>query len=238
MSATLLIGFLIGMQHALEADHVAAVWAIAARESSPRRIIRHGMVWGLGHTLTLLAFAGGAVVFHAVIGERLAMLLEFGVGIMLVGLGAHVLWRLARERVHIHAHRHDGDTVHFHAHNHRGEAGAHDPTAHSHDHADAFPVRTLVVGLMHGMAGSAALLVLAAAALPTATAGLIYVTLFGVGSILGMAVLSAVISVPLAWSARFLTRANAVLQGSIGVATIALGVVVTYTTAGAWTATF
>lgn len=226
MSAALLVGFLIGMQHALEADHVAAVSAIAARESSPRRIIRHGVVWGLGHTLTLLAFAGGAVVFHAAIGERLAALLEFGVGLMLVGLGAHVLWRLVRDRVHIHAHRHDGDTVHFHAHSHRGESGAHDPAAHAHDHADAFPVRSLVVGLMHGMAGSAALLVLAAAALPTAAAGLIYVILFGVGSILGMALLSAIIAVPLTWSARALTWANGCLQFAIGVGTVILGMTI------------
>ncbi|MDD9877587.1 MAG: hypothetical protein OXR84_09130 [Magnetovibrio sp.] len=91
MTSVLLLGLLIGMQHALEAAHIAAVASIAARQSSPRRIITHGAVWGLGHTLPLMAFAGLAVMLGTTIGDGLAGWLETAVGVMLVGLGGHLL---------------------------------------------------------------------------------------------------------------------------------------------------
>ena len=115
MFAILSFGFLLGMQHALEADHIAAVSSIAARRSEVGDIVKHGLTWGLGHTLTLFAFAGAAILLGHAIPEKLAGPLETAVGIMLVGLGAHLLWRLWRDRVHFHAHRHDDGTVHVHA---------------------------------------------------------------------------------------------------------------------------
>ncbi len=216
-------GLVIGMQHALEADHVAAVSSIAARQKSVRRIVTHGAVWGLGHTVTLMLVAGGAVLFGLVIHGSLASWLEALVGVMLIGLGAHVLVALARERIHFHRHGHGDGTAHFHAHSHKDEGQPHDPRRHEHAHPRGLPVRTLLVGMMHGMAGSAALLVLTAATVGSAPLGLGYIALFGIGSILGMAALSAVIAVPLAWSARALTWANGGLQGAIGMATIVLG---------------
>lgn len=224
MIAALFLGLLVGMQHAMEADHVAAVSSIVSRETGARRIIRHGVVWGLGHSATLMLFAGAVVLLDGTIGDELAAALEFAVGAMLVLLGGHVIWRLIRDRVHFHIHRHAEGTVHVHAHSHRGERRRHDPDAHQHEHPQAFPVRTLVVGLMHGMAGSAALLILTASVMPSAVLGLLYVAMFGAGSILGMALLSAVISVPLAYSARFLTRGQQTVQALIGTATIALGI--------------
>src|SRR6478735_3747000 len=101
------LGFLLGMQHALEADHIAAVSSIAARRSDVADIVKHGLTWGLGHTLTLFVFAGCAILLGQAIPEHLARPLEIAVGLMLIGLGAHVLWRLRRDRVHFHAHRHD-----------------------------------------------------------------------------------------------------------------------------------
>jgi ABC-type nickel/cobalt efflux system permease component RcnA len=233
MIATLFLGFLVGMQHAMEADHVAAVSSIVARETGTGRIIRHGIVWGLGHAATLMLFAGAVVLVDGTIGGELAAVLEFAVGAMLVLLGGHVLWRLVRDRVHFHVHRHTQGTVHVHAHSHQGERRRHDPDAHEHEHPKAFPVRTLLVGLMHGMAGSAALLILTASVMPSATLGLVYVAVFGIGSVLGMALLSAVISVPLAFSARFLTGGQRVLQGVIGLGTVALGVFTMVATAAA-----
>jgi high-affinity nickel permease len=106
MFAILSLGFLLGMQHALEADHIAAVSSIAARRSDVGDIVKHGLTWGLGHTLTLFAFAGAAILLGHAIPENLAEPLETAVGVMLVGLGAHLLWRLWRDRVHVHAHRH------------------------------------------------------------------------------------------------------------------------------------
>ncbi|MBI5318442.1 urease accessory protein [Bradyrhizobium sp.] len=217
------LGFLLGMQHALEADHIAAVSSIAARRSRVGDIVKHGLTWGLGHTATLFVFAGVAILLGRAIPETVAKPLEAAVGVMLIGLGAHVLWRLWRDRVHFHRHGHADGTVHFHAHSHAGDTLPHAGAAHAHEHG--FRWRTLLVGLMHGMAGSAALLVLAVTQASSPAAGLGYVALFGVGSMIGMGVLSAVIAVPLAVSARFLTAANHALQGAVGTVTIAIGLV-------------
>jgi cytochrome c biogenesis protein CcdA len=217
------LGFLLGMQHALEADHIAAVSSIAARRSQIGDIVKHGLTWGLGHTLTLFVFASLAILLGRAIPETVAKPIEGAVGLMLIGLGAHVLWRLWRDRVHFHRHGHADGTVHFHAHSHAGDTLPHTRTAHIHEHG--FRWRTLLVGLMHGMAGSAALLVLAVTQASSAAAGLGYVALFGIGSMIGMGALSAVIAVPLAVSARFLTVANRALQGAVGAVTIAIGLV-------------
>ena len=216
------LGFLLGMQHALEADHIAAVSSLAARRSHIGDIVKHGLTWGLGHTLSLFVFAGVAILLGHAIPEHFARPLETAVGVMLVGLGAHVLWRLWRDRVHFHRHGHGDGTVHFHAHSHAGETLAHARAAHTHAHG--FRWRALLVGLMHGMAGSAALLVLAASRASSPAAGLGYVALFGIGSMVGMGALSTVIAVPLAVSARWLTLANRGLQGAVGVVTIAIGI--------------
>ncbi len=225
----LVLGLAIGMQHALEADHVAAVSSIAARQSSIRRIVTHGTVWGFGHTITLMFVAGGAVIFDFLVSDSWASWLEFLVGLMLVGLGTNVIAGLIRERIHFHSHRHQNGKVHFHAHSHRQERAPHNLSLHDHDHESRIPIRSLLVGMMHGMAGSAALLVLTAATVKSVPLGLSYILLFGVGSILGMAALSAVIAVPLAWSARALGWANGGLQGGIGLATVALGAFVAVT---------
>ncbi|MEQ8710018.1 MAG: hypothetical protein RIC36_13580 [Rhodospirillales bacterium] len=225
VAGILFLGLVIGMQHALEADHVAAVSSLAVRQSTIGRIVTHGAVWGLGHTITLMLFAGAAVLAGAVISDGLASGLEFAVGVMLVGLGINVLWRLWRDRVHFHAHIHEDGVRHFHAHSHAGEEGKHSLRQHDHNHRQA-TFRTLLVGMMHGMAGSAALLVLTATTAPTAILGFAYVVLFGIGSIFGMAVLSAVIAVPLSWTARYLTVAHNGLQLTVGSATAGLGLYV------------
>src|ERR1700710_1376401 len=222
MFAVLGLGFLLGMQHALEADHIAAVSSIAARRTHISDIVKHGLTWGLGHTLTLFAFAGAAILLGRAIPEHVAQPIETAVGIMLVGLGAHVLWRLWRDRVHFHQHGHGDGTVHIHAHSHANETVPHAYAAHAHAHG--FRWRTLLVGLMHGMAGSAALLVLTVSQASSPVLGLAYVALFGIGSMIGMGALSTVIAVPLAVSARWLTWANRGLQGAVGLVTIAIGV--------------
>ena len=125
------MGFLLGMQHALEADHIAAVSSIAARRTEVGDIVKHGLTWGLGHTLTLFVFAGVAILLGHAIPEQLARPIETAVGVMLVGLGAHVLWRLWRDRVHFHRHGHGDGTVHFHAHSHAGETVPHARAAHA-----------------------------------------------------------------------------------------------------------
>ena len=224
----LALAVLVGMSHALEADHVAAVSSMASRQTSVKQIVRTGAVWGLGHTLTLMLFAGAAIIFGFAISDGLSGMLEFAVGVMLVGLGGHIIYRLWRDRIHFHVHSH-GEEKHFHAHSHAGEVQEHTDSSHDHDHKP-FPVRTLLVGMMHGMAGSAALLVLTASTAPTMTTGFLYVVLFGIGSMFGMAGLSAIIAVPIAYSARMLTWANRSIQGATGLGTMALGLFVMYET--------
>jgi ABC-type nickel/cobalt efflux system permease component RcnA len=226
VASILILGFLIGMQHALEADHVAALSSLVCRLHSARRIVRHGGLWGIGHTVTLMAVAGGAMLTGASLSGAVTAWLETAVGVMLILLGGHVIWRLIRDRVHFHSHRHGNSTVHLHAHSHKGEAASAHGFDHDHDHPRGLPIRTLLVGMMHGLAGSAALLVLAASTIQDPLVGLGYVLLFGAGSVLGMAALSTLLAIPLGWTARMLTAMNRLLQAGVGVATCLLGVVV------------
>ena len=226
MASILLLGLFIGMQHAFEADHIAAVASIAARQSSVRRIVCHGAVWGIGHTITLMMFAGGALFLDQVIDEALSAMLELCVGILLVGLGSHLFYRLWRDRIHFHAHRHANGVQHLHAHSHRDDREGHLASKHDHAHPGGAPVRTLLVGMVHGLAGSAVLLVLTTATVNDPVTGMIYIAIFGFGSVLGMAALSALIAIPLSYSARALTWVNRGLQGAVGAATVVLGLAI------------
>ena len=218
----LLLGFMIGMRHAIETDHVAAVASLATSSGSIGDTVRQGAAWGLGHTLTLFVFGSIVLVFDAVLPEQLAHTLELLVGIMLIALGFDVLRRLARDKIHFHTHHHDDGEQHFHAHSHVGER-VHQPERHHHAHTEGFPLRALYVGLMHGMAGSAALILLTLQTVKSPITGLVYIALFGAGSMAGMALLSFVIAIPLRCSARGLTWLHNGLQGAVGCATILIG---------------
>ena len=186
------------------------------------------MTWGLGHTLTLFVFAGAAIFLGRAIPDSIAGPIEAAVGIMLIGLGAHVLWRLWRDRIHFHQHRHGDGAVHIHAHSHAGEAVPHHASHHAHEHG--FRWRSLAVGLMHGLAGSAALLVLAVSRANDPLVALGYVLVFGIGSIAGMGVLSSVIAVPFVLTAHRLTLINRGLQLAVGGVTIGIGALTVYRT--------
>lgn len=223
MSGIIFLGLLLGMQHAMEADHLAAVASMTSGCRSKRQIIKHGAVWGLGHMATLSAFAGTILLSQRAVNPALAEGLEAAVGVMLILLGSHVLYRLVRERVHIHVHRHADGKAHFHAHSHAGESRPHARAPHDHAHPPGFPFHSLLVGMMHGLAGSAALVILSATALQSPLESLGYVLLFGLGSMLGMAALSAVISVPLSLTANHLAWAHRGIRGATGVVSIVLG---------------
>ncbi|OIO71488.1 MAG: urease accessory protein [Zetaproteobacteria bacterium CG12_big_fil_rev_8_21_14_0_65_55_1124] len=223
MIEILLMGFLLGMRHAMESDHVAAVASLVTKSPSLRESIRLGSMWGLGHTVTLFIFGSAVMLLDHMIPERMAMMLEFAVGIMLVMLGIDVVRRFMRERVHFHSHRHADGTLHFHAHAHADEIN-HASDSHMHMHREKFPLRALLVGIMHGMAGSAAMIVLTLQTVQSFGMGLIYITLFGLGSIGGMAALSMAIMLPLRHSASRYARAHQYLQFGIGTATIVLGI--------------
>jgi ABC-type nickel/cobalt efflux system permease component RcnA len=221
------LGFLLGMRHALESDHVAAVASLATRSRSMGDTIRQGAVWGAGHTLTLFVFGSLVLLLDTVIPETLARVLEFTVGLMLIGLGIDVLQRLLRERIHFHVHRHADGQLHFHAHSHAGEQGH--PAVHHHPHQRGrFPLRALFVGMMHGMAGSAALILLTLQSVHSPLTGMVYIMLFGVGSIAGMAALSAIIAVPLRYSIAGLNWAHNALHALVGVTTLGVGSMIVY----------
>ncbi len=223
MFSLLFLGLLIGMRHALEADHIAALASLTSNNQSIKDTIKHGAVWGLGHTIALFIFGSMMLLLGSSISDQLVHVLEFSVGIMLLVLGIDVLRKLIKKRIHFHQHQHE-NKKHFHAHSHEGEKPQqHDPEKHQHEHAKAFPLRALFVGLMHGMAGSAALIVLTLQTVSSTTEGFLYILFFGIGSIFGMASLSFIIAIPLKRSAQGLTWMHNGFQGVIGVATIMIG---------------
>ncbi len=207
MTYVFVFGLLFGLRHALDADHIAAVASLATRSRTVSETVRIGLAWGAGHALTLLTVSIFVLLSGAGISESITQVVELLVGVMLFGLGADVLRRARKQRLHVHLHCHDDDSRHLHVHSH-GPDEDHDPAAHRHAHgpvpnsADApklapnLKLRAGMVGLMHGLAGSAALVLLAVGSADNLLTGLFYVGMFGIGSMLGMAALSFAIAVP------------------------------------------
>lgn len=217
-----LFGSLIGMQHALEADHLAAVAALSNKSSSRRALVLRGSVWGLGHTITLLTICGALLLLGESISARTEAFFELVVGTMIILLGANVLYRVWRNRPHFHIHHHRDGAPHMHVHTHVGEAVTHQESCHEHRHHRLGLGRALLVGMIHGTAGSAGLLILAAAAnsVPQAAS---YVLAFGAGSILGMAMLSFIVSFPLRWMERCANWVSTTAFVGIGCTAIVIG---------------
>ena len=219
----LLFGGLVGMQHALEADHLAAMVAMNAGHTSRRALVLRGSLWGLGHTITLLTICGILLLWGGAIPPRTQSILELIVGIMIICLGANVLLRLWRQRPHFHFHQHESGIQHLHAHTHIQESVCHGKSDHKHNHKELGLARAVLVGMVHGTAGSAGLLVL------TATAGSVinsigYVLVFGLGSILGMAALSFVVSYPLGILEKCADWINNAAMATVGCAAIMIGI--------------
>lgn len=202
----LIAGFLLGMTHAIEPDHLAAMGTMTTDKPGWRRLAWRGAVWGLGHTLTLLAISMGVILLGWTLSLQTSALLEMMVGFMLVGLAILLFVRLWRLRMHIHVHSHEDGTTHVHFHSH--EAGlathdGHDSHTHRHDHTRQFSLKALGIGMVHGAAGSGALLVLVVAASPSPLIAASYIILFGLGSMLGMAAIGFMASWPLAIFTRW-----------------------------------
>lgn len=219
------LGFLLGLRHAVEADHAAAVAALASRSTSVGETVRQGIAWGVGHTLTLFLFCSVVLSLNSIVPERVALALEMAVGVMLIGLGLDVWRRIRRERIHIHVHEHKEGEAHIHMHAHRSETDRHRAV---HQHTHQIPYRALLVGMTHGMAGSAALILLTLHATVSIAVGLTYIILFGIGSILGMSALSLAIAIPLRRSAQSLAWAYEGIQVVIGGISVFLGTSILY----------
>jgi len=234
MITLLLFGFFIGMRHALEADHLAAIASISTKEHTLKASIKHGIIWGIGHTLTLFIFGVTVLLLNRSISHHTAEVLEIIVGFMLIALGVDVLRRVIKQKIHFHIHQHfhthqQNTIVHFHAHSHNEQSNIEcNESKHEHNHRhDKFPFRTLFIGLMHGLAGTAALILLTLDTMESFTFSLLYIALFGVGSIFGMLLLSVIIAVPLRASSK-LTWLHNGLQVGIASLTVGLGVSIVY----------
>jgi high-affinity nickel permease len=202
LAAILTLGFILGMRHATDVDHVVAVIAIVSRERSLRAAVPVGILWGLGHTVTILIVGGAIILLGLVIPARLGLGMEMAVAFMLVGLGAMNV-----------------RSVMF---NRPGVA-----------HADWQPRprasrRPLFVGIVHGLAGSAAIALLVLGTVRDPWWGLGYLLVFGMGTIAGMLLITTALAVPVAVAARRFERLHRVLGVVTGVASVAFGVVLAY----------
>jgi len=208
------LGSLLGMRHALEPDHLAAVSTLVSDERSSYKAALLGMCWGLGHTMSLVIVGVALIVLRAEMPANVTDLFELAVAFMLVGLGLRAIYHAARQGpkgpAHVH---HHGRIVHRHA------------AAPAHVHIGRWTLarRPLLVGMVHGLAGSGALTALVLTTMPTAAARLTYMALFGLGSTVGMAALSGLLGWPIArlGSHHAVTRGVSLL---VGTASTVLGV--------------
>lgn len=181
--AILTLGLVLGLKHAFDSDHLIAVSTIVSREHSPWRSLWIGLFWGIGHTLTLLAVGVLVLGLKTQIPPPVGLSLECLVGVVLIGLGVSTLYDCWKNRLHAHIHAHE-NTLHSHFHAHAATP------AHHHPHPMNIGKKPLFIGMVHGLAGSAALMLLVLASIPSPSLGLLYIGIFGCGSVLGMGLVS------------------------------------------------
>lgn len=215
---TLALGFVLGLRHALDADHLVAVSTIVGRERSIWRSSIVGAVWGVGHTASLFVAAVAVILLRWTISPRAAATMELGVGLMLVLLGLDVLRRVLRGEIALHAHEHGhegGRHAHFHLHDAALAAGEpeHRPV----------PRRSFFVGLLHGLAGSAALMLFVLSTIASPWLGLLYVAVFGGGTIGGMLAMSTILGLPFALARRAFSGLAGKIQFAAGLGSLGFG---------------
>jgi hypothetical protein len=229
-ASALLLGFLLGLKHAVDADHLAAVSTIVSGRSDLRRSSLIGASWGLGHSLALVPMAILIVFLRIEISARMATALEIGVGVMLVGLALDSFRKLAQgETLHVHAHRH-AQQRHVHPHFHAPAAAAapeHARAPHDDD-AHGLRLRPILVGLAHGLAGSAALMLLVLSTIADPALAVLYVAVFALGSTLGMVAMSLLVALPLRLTALRFAHANVALRGLAGCFSLVVGLTMLY----------
>jgi sulfite exporter TauE/SafE len=218
IGSLLALGLLLGLKHAVEADHLSTVATLASRSSSARQTVAVATAWGLGHASSLMVLGTLLVALGATLPPPVAHAFELAIGLILIALGVGVLLRLRESRIHLHVHEHAG-TRHLHAHAHEEKSAA---DRHDHLHRSPLWRRSLLIGGVHGLAGSAAVTVLA---LPAGSIGraLVYLLVFGAGTVLGMVALTLVVSLPLKFSFQRNRWIWIALQCSLSIIDISLG---------------
>jgi sulfite exporter TauE/SafE len=218
--SVLLIGFLLGLQHAIEADHLAAVSTIVSEKKSLLTASIVGGMWGLGHTIALFAVGVLVIFLKLQISETIEARLEALVGAMLVLLGLYALRKLfMAEKIHVHAHSH-GEREHLHIHAHKTEK---EEVSHHR-----FSPRSIVIGMVHGLAGSAALMLLVVPTIASPAVALLYILIFGIGSIGGMMAMSLLIGLPIHFTANRFEFLNRGIRLAAGLFSLGLGVFIVY----------
>ena len=221
--AALGLGVVLGLRHSLDPDHVVAVSTIVSEYRNPMKSFWVGISWGFGHTTTLFLLGIVIIALRLTIPDRLALLLEFGVGVMLVGLGAQVIYNFRKKRVHQHEHGHvESEHQHYHSH-------AQNPVP-AQEHHQILGVgkpflrkKSYFIGMVQGVAGTAALTLLVLASIENPITGMVYLLLFGVGSVLSMGMMTILISLPFVFSANRLPNLNRFVQFGTGTLSILIG---------------
>jgi len=243
-----LIGFFLGMRHATDPDHVIAVTTIVSRERALSRAALIGAFWGLGHTLTIVIVGASIILFNFVIPPRLGLTMEFAVGLMLVLLGILNLTGVTRwlsERfspthppvVGAHAHLHEHNSrFHYHWHSHKPS---------NELHADALPepkwtaarfvnlgifhtLRPLFIGIVHGLAGSAAVALLVLSTIREPRLGVLYLLIFGLGTIAGMMLITLALALPFSYAGTRFAWLNQSLVTGSGLLSLCFGLFLSY----------
>lgn len=218
--SVLVIGFVLGLQHATEADHLAAVSTIVSEKKNLLTASIVGGLWGIGHTISLFAVGILVIFLKLQISETVEARLEASVGVMLVLLGINALRKLFQaSKVHLHTHEHDG---HRHAHIH----------AHHEDRTDTshhrLSPRSVAIGMVHGLAGSAALMLLVVPTISSPAIALAYILIFGIGSIGGMMAMSFLIGLPFHFTAGRFELLNRGIRFIAGIFSLGLGFSIIY----------
>ncbi len=233
--ALLALGLVFGLKHATEVDHVVAVSTIVSEHRNVLRSALVGGLWGVGHTASLLVIGVLVLVFRVTIPMPVTYWLEFVVAMMIITLGVMAVVRVLRKRpdIHLHRHTHDGQShehIHFHDQGTEHETELHAAnTPHSHA-TSQIGLKPLLVGAIHGLAGSTALTLLVLAQTQSLSLGFLYLAMFGIGSTIGMLVMSGLIGLPFALSGRGLTNINYGLQAAGGCLSVAFGFWYAYAT--------
>jgi len=218
-------GFVLGLKHALDSDHLIAVSTIVSERKGFWSSSIVGALWGLGHTASLLIVGLAVIAFNFQIPGKIAQAMEFGVALMLIVLGANVLWKIRRSasfHMHVHEHNH-----HRHVHPHLHEHAAVKTEEAVHHHATRVGKKPFFVGMVHGMAGSAALMLVVLATISSRALALLYIAIFGIGSVGGMILMSALIGLPFSFTAKH-DGVNSIVRVAAGVLSLCFGLFYAY----------
>lgn len=218
------IGFLLGLRHTFDPDHIVAVSTIASRTGNIFKAATSGIFWGIGHTLTLFIVGVILIGLKATVPETVALSMELLVGIMLVILGWTTFQSFRRKKGHIHIHEHkDGERhVHFHSHTET------DDHAHDDKQISSANTKSLLIGVIHGLAGSGALVLLTMTSMNTMAEAALYILIFGIGTILGMMIFALLIGLPFVLLSKYASNIEQKLGMAAGLFSIAFGLFFMY----------